>query len=53
VTSRFGVQRISSDVVELVDAVDASAFRLVLKCAPACPPSPSSLIPFRRRPRAR
>jgi hypothetical protein len=31
VTSRFGVQRISSDVVELVDAVDASAFRLVLK----------------------
>jgi hypothetical protein len=31
VTSRFGVQRISPDVVELVDAVDASAVRLVLK----------------------
>jgi hypothetical protein len=31
VTSRFDVQRISPDVVELVDAVDASAVRLVLK----------------------
>jgi hypothetical protein len=31
VTSRFGVQRISPDVVELVDAVDATALRLVLK----------------------
>jgi hypothetical protein len=31
VTSRFGVQRISPDVVELVDTVDASALRLALK----------------------
>ena len=31
VTSRFGVQRISPDVVELVDNVDASALRLALK----------------------
>jgi hypothetical protein len=31
VTSRFGVQRISPDVVELVDTVDASAVRLALK----------------------
>ena len=31
VASRYGVKRISSDVVELVDSGDASALRLVLK----------------------
>ena len=31
VTSRYGVARISADVVELVDTGDASALRLVLK----------------------
>jgi Tfp pilus assembly protein PilP len=31
VAARYGVKRISSDVVELVDAGDDSAFRLVLK----------------------